>query len=147
MQQAHRSGNLKQSNKAHKSRHRSKRGISAAVKGKVIICECGDYLFFRVINELNNITGKVNIKEIVRRNRHILKKDERRHQALQIRKNKREEVLSKKRALGGNRNPPFLVCVVPLNAQLDVQSALAILRTCSEGTVVSQSMNGVLHIG
>lgn len=100
-----------------------------------------------MINELKNITGKVNIKEIVRRNRHILKKDERRHQALQIRKNKREEVLSKKRALGGNRNPPFLVCVVPLNAQLDVQSALAILRTCSEGTVVSQSLNGVLHIG
>ncbi|PZC70683.1 hypothetical protein B5X24_HaOG215085 [Helicoverpa armigera] len=72
MQQAHRAGNLKQSNKAHKSRHRSKRGISAAVK------------------------GKVNVKEFVRRNRHILKKDERRHQALQIRKNKREEVLSKK---------------------------------------------------
>lgn len=33
MQQAHRPGTLKQSNKAHKSRHRSKRGISAAVKG------------------------------------------------------------------------------------------------------------------
>ncbi|XP_032511117.2 pre-rRNA-processing protein TSR1 homolog [Danaus plexippus] len=122
MQQAHRSGNLKQSNKAHKSRHRSKRGISAAVK------------------------GKVNVKEFVRRNRHILKKEERRHQALQIRKNKREEVLSKKRALGGNRNPPFLVCVVPLNAQLDVQSALVILKTCSEGAIVSQSESGVLHI-
>ena len=37
MQQAHRSGTLKQSNKAHKSRHRSKRGISAAVKGQVIL--------------------------------------------------------------------------------------------------------------
>ncbi|CAG9784847.1 unnamed protein product [Diatraea saccharalis] len=123
MQQAHRPGNLKQSNKVHKSRHRSKRGISAAVK------------------------GKVNVKEIVRRNRHILKKDERRHQSMQIRKNKREEVLSKKRALGGNRNPPFLVCVVPLNAQLDVQSALAILKSCSEGVIVSQSNNGVLHIG
>ncbi|XP_063361365.1 pre-rRNA-processing protein TSR1 homolog [Cydia amplana] len=123
MQQAHRSGTLKQSNKVHKSRHRSKRGIAAAVK------------------------GKVNAKEFVRRNRHILKKDERRHQALQLRRNKREEVLSKKRALGGTRNPPFLVCVVPLNAQLDVQSALAILRTCSEGAVVSQSENGILHIG
>ncbi|XP_073951741.1 tsr1 ribosome assembly factor [Choristoneura fumiferana] len=123
MQQAHRAGTLKQSNKSHKSRHRSKRGISAAVK------------------------GKVNAKEFVRRNRHILKKDERRHQALQIRRNKREEVLSKKRALGGTRNPPFLVCVVPLNAQLDVQSALAILRTCSEGAVVTQSDNGILHIG
>lgn len=83
---------------------------------------------------------------MVRRNRHILKKEERRHQANQIRKNKREEVLSKKRALGGGRNPPFLVCVVPLNAQLDVQSALAILRTCSEGAVVSQSESGILHI-
>lgn len=123
MQQAHRPGNLKQSNKAHKSRHRSKRGISAAVK------------------------GKVNLKEYVRRNRHILKKDERRHQALQIRKNKREEVLAKKRALGGTRNPPFLVCVVPLNAQLDVQSALVILKTCSEGALVTESNNGILHLG
>lgn len=122
MQQAHRSGNLKQSNKAHKSRHRSKRGISAAVK------------------------GKVNVKEFVRRNRRELKKEERRHKALQIRKNKREEVLSKKRALGGTRNPPFLVCVVPLNAQLDVKSALAILKTCSDGTVVSESPNGILHL-
>ncbi|XP_072940361.1 pre-rRNA-processing protein TSR1 homolog [Epargyreus clarus] len=122
MQQAHRPGNLKQSNKAHKSRHRSKRGIASAVK------------------------GKVNVKEIVRRNRHILKKDERRHQAMQIRKNKREEAFSKKRALGGIRNPPFLVCVVPLNAQLDVQSALVILKTCYEGIGVTQSDTGVLHI-
>jgi pre-rRNA-processing protein TSR1 len=76
-----------------------------------------------------------------------LKKEERRHQALQLRKNKREEVLSKKRALGGNRNPPFLVCVVPLNAQLDVQSAVAILKTCSEGAIVTESEKGVLHIG
>ncbi|CAH2236184.1 pre-rRNA-processing protein TSR1 homolog [Pararge aegeria] len=122
MQQPHRAGNLKQSNKSHKSRHRSKRGISAAVKGKVV-------------------------KEFVRRNRHILKKEERRHQALQIRKNKRDEVLAKKRGLGGNRNPPFLVCLVPLNAQLDVQSALVILKTCSEGAIVSQSPNGILHVG
>ncbi|XP_013201160.2 pre-rRNA-processing protein TSR1 homolog [Amyelois transitella] len=122
MQQAHRPGQLKQSNKAHKSRHRSKRGIAAAVK------------------------GKVNVKEYVRRNRHVLKKDERRHQALQLRKNKREEVLAKKRALGGSRFPPFLVCVVPLNAQLDVQSALVILKTCSEGAVVTQSENGILHV-
>ncbi|XP_026328590.1 pre-rRNA-processing protein TSR1 homolog [Hyposmocoma kahamanoa] len=122
MQQAHRPGTLKQSNKVHKSRHRSKRSVTSAVK------------------------GKISIKDVVRRNRHILKKEERRHQANQIRKNKREEVLSKKRALGGGRNPPFLVCVVPLNAQLDVQSALAILRTCSEGAVVSQSENGILHI-
>ncbi|KAJ0179702.1 hypothetical protein K1T71_004293 [Dendrolimus kikuchii] len=123
MQQAHRPGTLKQSNKAHKSRHRSKRGISAAVK------------------------GKVNVKEFIRRNRRELKKEERRHQALQIRKNKREEVLAEKRALGGSRNPPFLVCVVPLNAQLDVNSALAILKTCSEGAVVSHSPNGILHLG
>ncbi|CAK1552832.1 unnamed protein product [Leptosia nina] len=123
MQQAHRPGNLKQSNKTHKSRHRSKRGIAADAK------------------------GKVNVKEFVRRNRHILKKDERRHQALQIRRNKREEVLAKKRALGGQRNPPFLVCVVPLNRQLDAQSALVILKTCSEGAIVSQSENGFLHIG
>lgn len=83
----------------------------------------------------------------MRRNRHVLKKQERRHQAMQLRKNEREEVLAKKRALGGTRTPPFLVCVVPLNAQLDVQSALVILKTCSETAVVSQAENGILHIG
>ncbi|XP_028025484.1 pre-rRNA-processing protein TSR1 homolog [Bombyx mandarina] len=123
MQQPHRPGHFKQSNKTHKSRHRSKRGIAAAVK------------------------GKVNLKEIVRRNRRELRKDDRRHQASQIRKNKREEVLAAKRALGGTRNPPFLVCVVPLNAQLDVGSALAILKTCSDGAVVNESENGIVHIG
>ncbi|XP_047520938.1 pre-rRNA-processing protein TSR1 homolog [Pieris napi] len=123
MQQAHRPGNLKQSNKTHKSKHRSKRGIAAAVK------------------------GKVNLKEYVRRNRHELKRDERRHQAKQIRKNKRDDVLAKKRALGGTRNPPFLVCVVPLNRQLDVQSALAILKTCSEGAIVTQLQSGIMHLG
>lgn len=39
MQQPHRPGHLKQSNKAHKFRHRSKRGIAAAVKG---------YLYFYI---------------------------------------------------------------------------------------------------
>ncbi|XP_050676198.1 pre-rRNA-processing protein TSR1 homolog [Leptidea sinapis] len=122
MPQTHRAGNLKQSNKGHKTRHRSKRGVAAAVK------------------------GKVNVKEFVRRNRHILKKDERRHQAQQIRKNKREETISKKRALGGSRNPPFLVCVVPLNVQLDVKSALVILRTCYEDATFNETENGILHI-
>ncbi|KPJ18350.1 Pre-rRNA-processing protein TSR1-like [Papilio machaon] len=123
MQQAHRAGNLKQSNKVHKSRHRSKRSISAAVK------------------------GKISVDAIFRRNRHALSKQDRRNQAMQIRKRDREEVLAKKRAIGGTRTPPFLVCVVPLNAQLDVQSALVILKTCSETAVVSQSDNGILHIG
>lgn len=122
MQQGHRAGTLKQSNKAHKSRHRSKRGLAAAVK------------------------GKVNVNTLTRKNRRELRKEERRHQALQIRKNKREEAISKKRAIGGTRNPPFLVCVVPLNAQLDVQSALSILTSCPEATSVTKSDNGVLHI-
>lgn len=81
------------------------------------------------------------------RHRHELKRDERRHQAKQIRKNKRDEVLAKKRSLGGTRKPPFLVCIVPLNRQLDAQSALAILKTCSEGAIVSQAQNGILHLG
>lgn len=122
-QQGHRAGTLKQSNKVHKSRHKSKRGVAAAVK------------------------GKVNVKEFVRRNKHVLKKEERRHQALQIRKNKREEVIATKRAVGGCRSPPFLVCVVALNARLDVQSAISILTTCSENANVSKSPNGVVHIG
>lgn len=120
--QAHRPGSYKQSNKAHKSKFNSKRSVAAASK------------------------GKVNVKEFTKRNRHILRKEERRHQSLQIRRNKREEVFAKKRALGGSRNPPFLTCIVPLNIQLDTNTALGILLSCSEGSVVTKSENGISHV-
>lgn len=92
------------------------------------------------------LLGKISVDAIFRRNRHALSKQDRRNQAMQIRKRDREEVLAKKRAIGGTRTPPFLVCVVPLNAQLDVKSALVILKTCSETAAVSTSDNGILHI-
>lgn len=65
---------------------------------------------------------------------------------LQIRKNKRDEVLARKRSLGGNDTAPFLVCILPLNEQVDSRSALSILENCDPTVVVARSSSGVSHI-
>ncbi|CAG9859624.1 unnamed protein product [Phyllotreta striolata] len=120
---AHRSGVFKQSNKEHKhGRHRSKGSISVSNK------------------------GKVSVKTISKRNKRELNREQRRNQALQIRQNKRDEVLDKKRSLGGTDFAPFLVCLVPLNIDIDPNTALALLSQCDEDAAVSKSSTGVTHI-
>ncbi|KAJ8930714.1 hypothetical protein NQ314_016479 [Rhamnusium bicolor] len=70
---AHRPGPFKQSNKNHKhGRHRSKGSINISAK------------------------GKISVKTLSKRNKRELNKDQRRHQAVQIRQNKRDEILAKK---------------------------------------------------
>ncbi|XP_018570304.1 pre-rRNA-processing protein TSR1 homolog [Anoplophora glabripennis] len=121
---AHRPGAFKQSNKEHKhGRHRSKGSINISTK------------------------GKVSVKTISKKLRKELNKEQRRNQALQIRQKKREEVLAKKRSLGGNEYAPFLVCVVPLCKNLDCNSALNILMQCDEEATVNKSSAGITHIG
>ncbi len=63
-----------------------------------------------------------------------------------IRRNKRDEVLAKKRSLGGNNTAPFLVCLLPLNEQVDPRSALSILENCDPSIAVARSPSGVTHI-
>lgn len=123
VQQSHRPGAFKQTNKAHKhGKHRSKGSIEVATK------------------------GKVSIKSLTKRQKKELNKDQRRHQALQIRQNKRDEILNKKRALGSANYAPFLVCVLPLHQQMDANTALSILTYCEEEADVIKSSSGVTHV-
>lgn len=64
----------------------------------------------------------------------------------QIRKNKRDDVMDKKRSLGGNAFAPFLVCILPLNEQIDSQSALEILKNSDPNAIVNTSPSGATHI-
>lgn len=88
----------------------------------------------------------MNVKTVTKRNRLLLRKDERKHQALQIRRVKRDEIFSQKRGLGGVNTPPFLTCIVPLNVQLDSKSAIAILSSCHDDSVVTSTSSGVVHV-
>lgn len=115
-------------------------------------------------------TGKTTIKAMFRKQKQAMSKDQRRNQALQvigifffcfsyciritglitniylwqIRKNKRDDVMDKKRLLG--RTAPFLVGIIPLHEQIDPQSALAILKSCDPNSVVSVNATGATHI-
>lgn len=75
-----------------------------------------------------------------------MNREQRRHQALQIRQKKRDEVLAKKRSLGGLEYAPFLITVVPLNVNLDCNTALNILSQCDEEAVVNKTSQGITHI-
>ncbi|XP_307850.5 pre-rRNA-processing protein TSR1 homolog [Anopheles gambiae] len=113
----HRPGALKQTNKTHKhGKHASKRELERVAK------------------------GKVNLKTLTRRPNRQQSRDERRQQANQLRKNKRQEAIALKRAIGGALTAPFLTCVLPLNDMIDPNSAMAILEGCDpEATVMKVS--------
>ena len=82
----HRPGAFKQPNKTHKTgRHRS--------KGEI----------------LNSNKGKVDVKAITRKRDKGQTKDDRKNRLNQIRKNKREEIVSKKRAIGTLSGSPHIV--------------------------------------
>uniref|UniRef100_A0A182K2L8 Pre-rRNA-processing protein TSR1 homolog n=1 Tax=Anopheles christyi TaxID=43041 RepID=A0A182K2L8_9DIPT len=113
----HRPGALKQTNKSHKhGKHASKRELERVAK------------------------GKVNLKTLTRRPNRQQSRDERRQQANQLRKNKRQEAIALKRAIGGALTAPFLTCVLPLNDMIDPNSALAFIEGCDpEATVTKVS--------
>nr|CAD7395269.1 unnamed protein product [Timema cristinae] len=122
-QEHHRAGVFKQQNKTHKhGRHRSKGSISSAVK------------------------GKVSVKTLTKRARKELKKDERRNQAVQLRQKKRDEVLLKKRSLGGACTAPFLIAVVSLNADIDPFGILEFIKQADNEAVITNSGEGNIHI-
>nr|CAH7717750.1 unnamed protein product [Callosobruchus chinensis] len=120
---AHRPGVFKQTNKEHKhGRHRSKGSISLAAK------------------------GKISVKTISKKAKKDLNKEQRRNQAIQIRRKKRDELLAKKRSLGGTDYAPFLVCIIPLNKDIDPMTAISILEQCDEEAIVNRSPLGITHI-
>lgn len=86
------------------------------------------------------------MKAITTKMRGVMRREHRRQQSNQLRKNKREEAIAKKRSLGAAGAAPFLVCVLPLNASIDPQSALYMLQKCDPEAVVNKTQSGVTYI-
>jgi pre-rRNA-processing protein TSR1 len=86
-QKTHRPGAFKQQNKTHKTgRHRSKGEIQ------------------------NNHKGKVDLKSMTKKRKDAEQsKDQRKNRLNQLRKNKRDEILNKKRAIGALSGSPHIV--------------------------------------
>lgn len=163
-QEAHRPGALKQINKSHKTgRHRSKGSISNEVKGKIvryvfcylilhynlIIYTHSHICHIQLISVICNLLiciGKVGVKILSKRATKNLGKDARRHQSLQIRKKKREEALRTKRNLGGSHSAPILVCIIPLQEDLDIHNVLSILTKADENAIITTSPCGTTHL-
>lgn len=141
--QVHKSGALKQSNKAHKhGKHRSKGAINTEAKGKYR----HNLLFSSVSFILTLIVGQVSVKKITKGAKKDLNREQRKNQTVQIRQNKRDEILAKKRCLGGLKTPPFLIAIVPLHKQMDLTTAVNILTQCESEAAITKSPTGIIHI-
>ncbi|XP_023230293.1 pre-rRNA-processing protein TSR1 homolog [Centruroides sculpturatus] len=113
-QVVHRPGLFKQQNKSHKhGRHRSNRALE-------------------VLNK-----GRVSVKTSTKKTRQELRKCDRRNQLQQIRKNKRDDILMKKRSLGGQGQLPFLVVIVPLSKTEDPFKLLEKIKLCDDAALVT----------
>lgn len=122
-QEVHRPGIFKQPNKAHKTgRHRSKGSIS------------------------NEVKGKASVKVVSKQNRKNLSRDARRHQSFQLRKKKREEIIAQKRNLGSSHSAPILICIIPLQEDLEVESIVSKLNSGDDIIDFQESPCGISHI-
>ncbi|XP_041652748.1 pre-rRNA-processing protein TSR1 homolog [Cheilinus undulatus] len=114
-QQAHRPGIYKQKNKGHKhGKHRTKGEIERENK------------------------GRVSVTALTKKQRKEQKKMDRRHKANQLRRNKKDMVLTEKRRLGTRDGPPHLVAVLSLHAAVDAAAVTKLLRGEGAGGVVHQ---------
>ncbi|XP_051253345.1 pre-rRNA-processing protein TSR1 homolog [Dicentrarchus labrax] len=114
-QQGHRPGVYKQKNKGHKhGKHRTKGEIERENK------------------------GRVSVTALTKKQRKEQKKMDRRNKANQLRRNKKDMVLTEKRRLGSRDGPPHLVAVVSLHAGVDAGAITKLLRGEGAGGVVHQ---------
>nr|XP_019944114.1 PREDICTED: pre-rRNA-processing protein TSR1 homolog [Paralichthys olivaceus] len=114
-QQGHRAGVYKQKNKGHKhGKHRTKGEIERENK------------------------GRVSVTALTKKQRKEQRKMDRRHKANQLRRNKKDMVLTEKRRLGSRDGPPHLVAVVSLHAGVDAAAVTKLLRGEGAGGLVHQ---------
>lgn len=122
-QERHRPGLLKQQNKAHKhGRHRSKHAIQVAEK------------------------GRTSLKTVSKKFKRSISKHEKRSQMNQSRLKKRLEVLKNKRQLGDSKTPPFLIAVIPLSFNTDLEKLMKLVKSCCEDNHLAVSQEGILHL-
>lgn len=114
-QQGHRPGVYKQKNKGHKhGKHRTKGEIERENK------------------------GRVSVTVLTKKQRREQRKMDRRHKANQLRRNKKDLVLTEKRRLGSKDGPPHLVAVVPLHAKVSASAVTKLMRGEDAGGIVHQ---------
>ncbi|XP_060556535.1 pre-rRNA-processing protein TSR1 homolog [Ruditapes philippinarum] len=119
--QIHRSGPLKQQNKAHKhGKHRSK---GQREEG-----------------------GRVNVKVLSKKAVTVQRKNDRKHQAVQLRKKKRDEAISRKRNVGVSGTPPHCCLVVPLHAEVSTSNIVEKISSCTESVATSKTESGITHV-
>jgi pre-rRNA-processing protein TSR1 len=99
-----------------------------------------------VIIKCNVISGRTSAKTFTKKARHELSKGERKNKAAQIRQKKREEILLKKRSLGGATSAPLLIAVIALCDDVDSTGAVRLLEDADEEAVITRSREGYVHI-
>lgn len=118
----HKSGPLKQANKSHKhGRHRTKGEVDKSHK------------------------GRVDIKAVTKK-RKDLDKQQRRHKAMQIRKNKRDEVIEKKRKLGIDQAPPHVIAIVALSPLCNYDEAINFIVNSDDSISTFSNTNNIKTI-
>ncbi|XP_075226411.1 tsr1 ribosome assembly factor isoform X2 [Lycorma delicatula] len=119
-QVTHRPGYLKQQNKLHKhGRHRSKGSVDNLNKGRVPVKTC------------------------TKKNRQLLKKEERRNQVAQLRNKKRADYLQKRR---GFHDAPHLVAVVALSQSIQYDKVFELLETADNEAILRHTPENHTHI-
>ncbi|RXN07618.1 pre-rRNA-processing TSR1 -like protein [Labeo rohita] len=114
-QQAHRPGVFKQKNKQHKhGKHRTKGEIGRENKGRVAVMA------------------------LTKKQRREMRKMDRKNKANQLRRNKKDLVLTEKRKLGSRDGPPHLVAVIALHSGVDAGAVTKILKGEGVGGVVHE---------
>ncbi|XP_072320426.1 pre-rRNA-processing protein TSR1 homolog [Eucyclogobius newberryi] len=112
-QQGHRPGVYKQKNKGHKhGKHKTKGELERENK------------------------GRVSVTVLSKKLRREQRKMDRRHNAKQLRRNKKDLVLTEKRRIGSKDGAPHLVAVVTLHAQVSASSVAKLLRGEDAGGIV-----------
>lgn len=123
MASKHRASALKQQNKKHKVLgHRTKGQLSKVNKGRVAISAQS------------------------RRAKKEMSREQRKNQMKQIRSQKRDEAMSQKRSVGTANNPPFLVTIVPLSADINPRKVVSALTSCDPEATTTTSAQGIVHL-
>ncbi|KAF2351554.1 hypothetical protein FHG87_017690 [Trinorchestia longiramus] len=121
--QVHRASGLKQHNKKHnKLGHKTKGQVKSLSQGRQSVLTAS------------------------RKAKHELSRVERRNQVKVVRADKKEKNLQKKRKLGTESRPPFLVCVLPLTPDTDSRRVLEALKSADCHATVTHSEQNTTHI-
>jgi len=77
-----------------------------------------------------------------------LNRQARKNLLTQIRKKKREEIIAQKRNIGSFSSAPILICIIPLQYDIDVKNVISNIKDIHEDiSIVTSPCGNVVHIG